>query len=81
MTASKRTKGEKTPVRLARASDAHTFGRLLHEFNAEFGEATPDPAASADNPGWRVRAPGLRRRQRRVGMQLRSPGAGSRFKV
>jgi ribosomal protein S18 acetylase RimI-like enzyme len=44
----KRTKGEKTPVRLARASDAHTFGRLLHEFNAEFGEATPDPETIAE---------------------------------
>jgi ribosomal protein S18 acetylase RimI-like enzyme len=42
MTASKRTTHQNTPVRLARASDAHTFARLLHEFNVEFGESTPD---------------------------------------
>jgi ribosomal protein S18 acetylase RimI-like enzyme len=48
MTASKRTRHEKTPVRLAHRGDAHTFGRLLHEFNAEFGEATPDPETIAE---------------------------------
>jgi ribosomal protein S18 acetylase RimI-like enzyme len=29
------------PVRAASAADAHTFGRLLHAFNVEFGESTP----------------------------------------
>jgi len=48
MTASKRTKHENTPVRLARVSDAHTFARLLHEFNIEFGESTPDAATIAE---------------------------------
>jgi ribosomal protein S18 acetylase RimI-like enzyme len=28
-------------TRLASASDAHVFGRLLHAFNAEYGETTP----------------------------------------
>jgi GNAT superfamily N-acetyltransferase len=31
-----------TPVRLATAEDAPVFGRLLHAFNAEFGDPTPD---------------------------------------
>ena len=31
-----------TPIRLASAADAPTFGRLLHGFNAEFDEPTPD---------------------------------------
>lgn len=31
-----------TPIRLASAADAPIFGSLLHQFNAEFGEATPD---------------------------------------
>ncbi|MGH2978266.1 MAG: GNAT family N-acetyltransferase [Solirubrobacterales bacterium] len=30
------------PIRLARAADAPVFGRLLHAFNVEFGESTPD---------------------------------------
>jgi ribosomal protein S18 acetylase RimI-like enzyme len=30
------------PIRLATAADAATFGRLLHAFNAEFDELTPD---------------------------------------
>jgi ribosomal protein S18 acetylase RimI-like enzyme len=29
-------------IRLASASDAPAFGRLLHAFNVEFGEPTPD---------------------------------------
>jgi ribosomal protein S18 acetylase RimI-like enzyme len=29
------------PIRLASASDAREFGKLLHAFNAEFGEETP----------------------------------------
>jgi ribosomal protein S18 acetylase RimI-like enzyme len=31
-----------TPVRVASAADAPAFGRLLHAFNAEFGDPTPD---------------------------------------
>jgi GNAT superfamily N-acetyltransferase len=30
-----------TPIRGAGAADAPAFGRLLHAFNTEFGEATP----------------------------------------
>ena len=30
------------PVRVATAADAPTFGRLLHAFNAEYDEVTPD---------------------------------------
>jgi ribosomal protein S18 acetylase RimI-like enzyme len=30
-----------TSIRLASAADALTFGRLLHAFNAEFGESSP----------------------------------------
>jgi ribosomal protein S18 acetylase RimI-like enzyme len=48
MTARKRTKHENTRIRLAHVGDAHTFGRLLHEFNAEFGESTPDPETIAE---------------------------------
>jgi GNAT superfamily N-acetyltransferase len=48
MTASKRTKHENTPVRLARVNDAHTFARLLHEFNLEFGESMPDADTIAE---------------------------------
>jgi hypothetical protein len=29
-------------VRVATAADAATFGRLLHAFNVEFDEETPD---------------------------------------
>ena len=32
----------KTPIRLASAADAPAFAELLHEFNSEFGESTPD---------------------------------------
>ena len=31
-----------TPIRLASVADAPAFARLLHEFNSEFGESTPD---------------------------------------
>ena len=48
MTARKRIKHESTPVRLARVSDAHTFARLLHEFDAEFGESAPDAETIAE---------------------------------
>jgi ribosomal protein S18 acetylase RimI-like enzyme len=34
-----------TDVRLGQISDAETIGRLLHDFNEEFGEATPGPHA------------------------------------
>ena len=30
-------------VRVAEAADAETVGRLLHEFNSEFGDHTPGP--------------------------------------
>jgi GNAT superfamily N-acetyltransferase len=48
MTAGKHTKHGNTPVRLAHVGEAHTFGRLLHEFNTEFGESTPDPETIAE---------------------------------
>ena len=32
----------RTPIRLAGAADAPAFGRLLHAFNVEFGDPTPD---------------------------------------
>jgi GNAT superfamily N-acetyltransferase len=35
-------------VRLASAVDAPAFGRLLHAFNVEFGEATPDADVIAE---------------------------------
>lgn len=31
-----------TPIRLAGSFDAPAFGRLLHAFNVEFGDVTPD---------------------------------------
>jgi ribosomal protein S18 acetylase RimI-like enzyme len=39
-------KGEapKGPVRVARPEDAEDVGRLLHDFNSEYGEPTPDPS-------------------------------------
>jgi GNAT superfamily N-acetyltransferase len=37
-----------TAVRLARAHDAPAFGRLLHAFNTEFGEPTPDAELIAE---------------------------------
>ena len=39
---------ENPPVRLARAGDAHTFARLLHQFNAEYGEPQPDAKTIAE---------------------------------
>jgi ribosomal protein S18 acetylase RimI-like enzyme len=37
-----------TPIRLATATDAPALGRLLHAFNAEFGESTtPSPEVIA----------------------------------
>ena len=35
-------------VRQAQPGDAEAIGRLLHDFNTEFDEATPGPAALAD---------------------------------
>jgi ribosomal protein S18 acetylase RimI-like enzyme len=35
-------------IRLATAADAPSFGRLLHAFNVEFGEATPDAETIAE---------------------------------
>jgi ribosomal protein S18 acetylase RimI-like enzyme len=36
------------PIRLARAADASAFGRLLHAFNLEFGEPTPEADVIAE---------------------------------
>jgi ribosomal protein S18 acetylase RimI-like enzyme len=36
------------PVRRADADDAAVVGRLLHDFNREFDEPTPEPAALAE---------------------------------
>jgi ribosomal protein S18 acetylase RimI-like enzyme len=36
------------PIRLAGAADAPAFGRLLHRFNVEFGEPTPDAEVIAE---------------------------------
>ena len=38
-------------VRLADADDAAVAGRLLHDFNREFDEPTPEPAALAERLG------------------------------
>jgi GNAT superfamily N-acetyltransferase len=38
----------KTAIRLATAVDAPAFGRLLHAFNVEFGESTPDAVVIAE---------------------------------
>jgi ribosomal protein S18 acetylase RimI-like enzyme len=37
-----------TPIRLASTADAPAFGRLLHAFNVEFGESTPDATVIAE---------------------------------
>jgi ribosomal protein S18 acetylase RimI-like enzyme len=37
-----------TRIRLASAADAPAFGRLLHAFNVEFGEPTPDAEVLAE---------------------------------
>src|SRR6266536_1979845 len=42
MTANDASQHHNTPIRLATAADAPAFGRLLHAFNVEFGESTPD---------------------------------------
>jgi GNAT superfamily N-acetyltransferase len=42
------SKQAQTPIRLASAADAPAFGRLLHAFNVEFGEPTPDAEVIAD---------------------------------
>jgi GNAT superfamily N-acetyltransferase len=39
------------PIRLASAADAPAFGRLLHAFNVEFGEPTPDADVIAERAG------------------------------
>ena len=39
------------PVRRADADDAAVVGRLLHDFNREFDEPTPEPAALAGRLG------------------------------
>ncbi|MGH9071056.1 MAG: hypothetical protein ACRDX8_07820, partial [Acidimicrobiales bacterium] len=36
------------PVRVAGSGDVGAIGQLLHDFNAEFGEPTPSPAALAE---------------------------------
>ena len=36
------------PIRLASAADAPGFGGLLHAFNVEFGESTPDADVIAE---------------------------------
>ena len=36
------------PIRRASAADAPTLGRLLHAFNVEFGESTPDAELIAE---------------------------------
>jgi ribosomal protein S18 acetylase RimI-like enzyme len=48
MTADEHTALQNTAVRLASVTDAPTFGRLLHEFNVEFGESTPDAKTIAE---------------------------------
>ena len=42
------TRERHTPIRLARATDAPTFGRLLHAFNTEYGEPEPDADTIAE---------------------------------
>lgn len=41
-------KEPQTPIRLATAADAPAFGRLLHAFNVEFGESTPNADVIAE---------------------------------
>lgn len=36
---------DETDVRVADVADAETIGRLLHDFNQEFGDPTPSPQA------------------------------------
>ena len=48
MSAEEAKERETAPIRLAGAADAPAFGRLLHAFNVEFGESTPDPELIAE---------------------------------
>jgi ribosomal protein S18 acetylase RimI-like enzyme len=48
MTAEKASQHDTTPIRLATGADAPAFGRLLHAFNVEFGESTPDAEVIAE---------------------------------
>ena len=41
-------KNARIPIRRATAADAPIFGRLLHAFNVEFGEPTPDADVIAE---------------------------------
>jgi ribosomal protein S18 acetylase RimI-like enzyme len=41
-------KEAQTPIRLASAADAVTFGTLLHAFNVEFGDSTPNADVIAE---------------------------------
>jgi ribosomal protein S18 acetylase RimI-like enzyme len=45
------TSGAGQPVRGAGPADARAIGRLLHEFNTEFGDPTPGPEAVARRVG------------------------------
>ncbi|MBV9662027.1 MAG: GNAT family N-acetyltransferase [Acidimicrobiales bacterium] len=40
------------PVRICDLSDAAAAGQLLHDFNREFDEPTPEPAALAERIGY-----------------------------
>jgi ribosomal protein S18 acetylase RimI-like enzyme len=42
------TRDAPPPIRIASTADAETFGRLLHAFNAEFGEHEPDAETIAE---------------------------------
>jgi ribosomal protein S18 acetylase RimI-like enzyme len=42
------TSAEEKRIRLAMPADAPVFGRLLHAFNAEFGDPTPDAGTIAE---------------------------------
>src|SRR5918995_4541209 len=42
------SKQSQTPIRLASAADAAAFARLLHAFNVEFAESTPDADVIAE---------------------------------
>jgi ribosomal protein S18 acetylase RimI-like enzyme len=39
------------PVRVAEQADVHDIARLLHDFNSEFSEPTPDPPRLAQRIG------------------------------
>ena len=44
-------KAARIPIRLASAADAPSLGRLLHAFNVEFSEPTPDAEVIAERAG------------------------------